>query len=62
MKIVKWGLWLVLIVAVSAWFVQRQHSAAPAATPANSTAAQSDHIEVAAGVFGDVRADAERAQ
>ena len=49
MKIVKWGLWLVLIVAVSAWFVQRQHSAAPAATPANSTAAQSDHIEVAAG-------------
>ena len=49
MKIVKWGLWLVLIVAVSAWFVHRQHSAAPAATPANSTAAQSDHIEVAAG-------------
>ena len=49
MKIVKWGLWLVLIVALSAWFGHRQHSAAPAATPANSTAAQSDHIEVAAG-------------
>ena len=49
MKIVKWGLWLVLIVAATVWFVQRQRSAAPAATPANSTAAQSDHIEVAAG-------------